>query len=202
MIRRRCVASFLLGYEPNRGSLYRILLELLAEKWFAVEVRGEGDDPHEVREAVSTILGSGGMILNLHGPNPVLSHAIRGSRHSIPGFGVAIPSLSVTIRGSGVTSPGWSVSIPSLSVTIRGSGVTIRGLSVAIPGWGVTIPGWSDSIRGSGVAILSFSAASLGRAREKRGTERGAVNTEAGAAPKNARHLRRRRRIVLEGGPL
>ena len=58
----------LLGYEPNRGSLSRVLQELLAEKLFAVEAHG--------------ILGSGGMVLNLRGPNPVLSHAIRGLRHS------------------------------------------------------------------------------------------------------------------------
>jgi len=58
----------LLGYEPNRGSLVRVLQELLAEKLFAVEAHG--------------ILGSGGMVLNLRGPNPVLSHAIRGLRHS------------------------------------------------------------------------------------------------------------------------
>jgi len=32
----------LLGYEPNRGNLYRVLQELMAEKLFAVEIRGEG----------------------------------------------------------------------------------------------------------------------------------------------------------------
>jgi hypothetical protein len=42
-----------LGYEPNRGSLYRVLKELLAEKLFAVEGPRRGDDLHEVRSTGS-----------------------------------------------------------------------------------------------------------------------------------------------------
>jgi hypothetical protein len=40
----------LLGYEPNRGSLYRVLQELIAEKLFALEVRGEGTIPSKYRK--------------------------------------------------------------------------------------------------------------------------------------------------------
>ena len=71
--------------EPTRGSLVRVLQELLAEKLFAVEARG--------------ILGSGGMVLNLRGPNPVLSHAIRGLRHSNRGSSHSFRGSSSSIRG-------------------------------------------------------------------------------------------------------
>ena len=36
--------------EPTRGSLVRVLQELLAEKLFAVEVRGEGTIPTKYRK--------------------------------------------------------------------------------------------------------------------------------------------------------
>jgi len=40
----------LLGYEPNRGNLYRVLQELIAEELFAVEARGEGTIPTKYRK--------------------------------------------------------------------------------------------------------------------------------------------------------
>jgi len=40
----------LLGYEPNRGNLYRVQQELMAEKLFAVEARGERTIPTKYRK--------------------------------------------------------------------------------------------------------------------------------------------------------
>ena len=49
-----------LGYEPDRGSLYRTLEQLINEGVLAIEKRGEGRTPSQYRKTATAALPAGG----------------------------------------------------------------------------------------------------------------------------------------------